>query len=129
MRALERWHHMMKQGSSEGLMELLHEDCVFWSPVVHTPQHGRAITHAYLSAAQKVFSTDFHYVREVVQGDHAILEFECLMDDIKVNGVDMITVRGDQIIEFKVMVRPLKAVNKVHEKMMAMLEQMKAAAG
>lgn len=125
MKALERWHSMMESGSSDGLMDLLHEDCVFWSPVVHTPQRGRMISHAYLAAAQKVFNTDFHYVREVVQGDHAILEFECVMDDVKINGVDMITAQGDQIIEFKVMIRPLKAVNKVHEKMMAMLEQMK----
>ena len=127
MRALDRWHQMMEQGSSEGLMELLHEDCVFWSPVVHTPQRGRAISYAYLAAAQQVFNQDFHYVREVVQGDHAILEFECVMDDVKINGVDMITVQGDQIIDFKVMVRPLKAVNAVWKQMGEMLEQLKAA--
>ncbi len=128
MKALDRWHELMERGTSEGLRELLHEDCVFWSPVVHTPQQGRDISFAYLSAAQQVFNNDFRYVREVVQDNHAILEFECVMDDIKINGVDMITAEGDQIIEFKVMIRPLKAVNKVHEKMMAMLEQMKAAA-
>jgi len=127
VKALERWHALMEKNSDEGLWDLLHPDCVFWSPIVHTPQKGRQITHAYLSAAQRVFSDGFHYVREIVDGDHAVLEFECVMDGIAVNGVDMITVEGDQIIEFKVMVRPLKAVNKVHEKMMAMLEQMKAS--
>lgn len=126
MKALKRWHELMKSGQSEGLRDLLHEDCVFWSPVVHTPQRGRAISYAYLSAAQQVFSTDFHYVREVVDGNHAVLEFECTMDDITINGVDMITAHGDQIIEFKVMIRPLKAVHKVHEKMQSMLEAMKA---
>lgn len=126
MEALDRWHALMESGSNDGLWELLAEDCVFLSPVVHTPQRGRAICHAYLSAAQQVFNQDFRYVREVVQGNHAILEFECVMDDIQINGVDMITADGDQITEFKVMVRPLKAVNKVHEKMMAMLEAMKA---
>lgn len=126
MKALDRWHDMMGKGTSDGLWDLLHEDCVFWSPVVHTPQRGREISFAYLSAAQQVFNSDFKYVREVVQGNNAVLEFECVMDDILVNGVDMITAEGDQIIDFKVMIRPLKGVNKVHQKMMDMLEQMKA---
>ncbi len=124
---LDKWRTMMKAHSTEGLWDLLHPDCVFFSPVVHTPQRGRDITFAYLSAAQQVFNTDFHYVREVVEENHAVLEFECLMDDISINGVDMITAQDGQIIEFKVMVRPLKAVNKVHEKMMAMLDKMQKA--
>jgi hypothetical protein len=66
-------------------------------------------------------------VREVRDGDVAVLEFECSLDGIRVNGIDMIQVVDDQIIEFKVMVRPLKAVNKVHEKMMSMLEEFKNA--
>lgn len=125
----DRWHTVMSQGTTLGLWDLLHEECVFWSPVVHTPQRGREISFAYLSAAHQVFNTDFRYVREVIQGDVGILEFECTMDDIAINGVDMITVKQDQIIEFKVMIRPLKAVNKVHQQMMAMLEHMKAQAG
>ena len=128
MKALETWHRMMANHSHEGLWDLLHPECTFWSPVVHTPQRGRDITFAYLSAAQQVFNTDFRYVREVVQGNHAILEFECVMDDIAINGVDMITMDDAVITDFKVMVRPLKAVNKVHEKMMAMLEQMQRKA-
>jgi hypothetical protein len=124
---LDRWHDIMSTGSHDALFELLHPDCVFWSPVVHTPQRGRDITFAYLSAAQKAFSDDFHYVRKVLDGDNAVLEFECMMGDISVNGIDMIKVQGDQIIDFKVMVRPLKAVNRVHENMMAMLEAMKQA--
>jgi len=75
-----------------------------------------------------VFNTDFRYVREVVQGNNAVLEFECMMDNIAINGVDMLTMDEDVITDFKVMVRPLKAVNKVHEKMMAMLEQMHPSA-
>lgn len=125
----DRWHTVMSQGTTLGLWDLLHEECVFWSPVVHTPQRGREISFAYLSAAHQVFNTDFRYVREVIQGDVGILEFECMMDDIAINGVDMITAKQDQIIEFKVMIRPLKAVNKVYQQMMAMLEHMKAQAG
>jgi hypothetical protein len=82
----------------------------------------------YLSAAGQVFDTDFRYVREVRDGDSAVLEFECTMDGIHVNGIDMIQAANGQITEFKVMVRPLKAVNKVHERMMRMLEKLKASA-
>ncbi len=116
----------MASGSSDGLYALLAEDCVFWSPVVHTPQAGRDLCFAYLSAAQRAFATDFQYLREIIQGDNAVLEFSCTMDGTIVNGVDMITARDGQIVDFKVMVRPLQAVNKVHEQMMAMLEKMRA---
>ena len=128
MTVIERWHQIMASGSLEGLPDLLAPDCVFWSPVVHTPQRGRDITLMYLGAAQQVLNEDFHYVREVVSGDSAVLEFECVVDSIQINGIDMIRFDDDHIVDFKVMVRPLKAINKLHEKMMAMLEQMKARA-
>ncbi|NDH38859.1 MAG: nuclear transport factor 2 family protein [Gammaproteobacteria bacterium] len=121
-KVMERWHAVMESQSTEGLWDLLAPDCVFWSPVVHTPQQGREITFKYLSAASHVFGNDFRYAREVIGNNLAVLEFECLIDDIKINGVDMIEVEGGRIVDFKVMVRPLKAVNKVHERMMAMLE-------
>ena len=124
---IDRWHGMMVHGTTAGLYDLLAPDCVFWSPVVHTPQQGRDVTYMYLSAAGQVFDTDFRYVREVRDGDSAVLEFECTLDGIHVNGIDMIQSVSGQITEFKVMVRPLKAVNKVHEKMMAMLEALKHA--
>ena len=99
-------------------------DVVFYSPVVHTPQVGKAITKKYLSAASQVFFNDtFHYARELM-GDHdAVLEFELESEGIKINGVDLIK-RNDagKIVEFKVMLRPLKAVNLIHEKMGAMLQ-------
>ncbi len=127
MNGLERWHHVMKEGDMETLYDLLHPDCVFISPVVHTPQEGREITFAYLRAANKALSEDFQYVREVVQDNYAVLEFTVKVDGIFVNGVDIITFEGDQIVEFKVMVRPLKAVNAVWKQMGEMLEQLKAA--
>ena len=127
MNGLERWHHVMKRGDMEALYDLLRPDCVFISPVVHTPQEGREITYAYLRAANKALSEDFQYVREVVQDNHAVLEFTVNVDGIFVNGVDIITFEGDQIVEFKVMVRPLKAVNAVWKQMGEMLERLKAA--
>ena len=124
---IDRWHDMMSASSHGGLFGLLAEDCIFWSPVVHTPQRGRDITYLYLSAASQVFGGDFRYVSEMIDGSRAVLEFTCTIDDIQINGVDIIQVRDRQISEFKVMVRPLKAVNKVHERMMSMLENLKAS--
>lgn len=106
---------------------MLHLDCVFISPVVHTPQQGREITYAYLRAANKALSEDFQYTREVVKDNHAVLEFTVKVDGIFANGVDIITFEGDKIVELKVMVRPLKAVNAVWKQMGKMLEQLKAA--
>jgi hypothetical protein len=124
--AFDSWIKMMETGSHEGLWELLDPDCVFWSPIVHTPQEGRPISHAYLAAAGHVFNEGFHYTNSVIDGDHGVFEFECLMDGINVNGVDIITQRDNLIIEFKVMVRPLKAINMVHQKMMAILQETKS---
>ena len=124
---IDRWHDMMSGSSHDGLLGLLAEDCIFWSPVVHTPQRGRDITYLYLSAASQVFGGDFRYVSEMVDGSRAVLEFTCSIDEIQINGVDIIQVRDRQICEFKVMVRPLKAVNKVHERMMSMLDHLKAS--
>ena len=73
MTGLERWHHVMREGDMNVLYDLLHPDCIFLSPVVHTPHVGRDITYAYLRAANKALSEDFQYVREVTQGNHAIL--------------------------------------------------------
>ena len=124
----ERWLGMMETGSQDGLWDLLDPDCVFWSPVVHTPQQGRPVSHAYLSAAGAVFNSGFRYTRQVVDGEHGVFEFECEIDGIHINGIDMITMRDGRIVEFKVMVRPLKAINMVHQKMMAALQQMQSQA-
>ena len=128
-KGLAQWHSVIEGGSSqEALTAIIHEDAVFHSPVVHTPQEGRAITVAYLSAAgQTLGNPSFRYLREVVGGDTAVLEFQTEMEGIQVNGIDMITFDEDgMIIDFKVMVRPLKAVNKVWEMMGRQLEKAKA---
>lgn len=97
---------------------------VFFSPVVHTPQRGRPVTTLYLSAAFKVFfNQSFHYVRELVGTHDAVLEFEVEIDGIAVNGVDMIKWNEQgKIVEFKVMIRPLKAINLIHQKMGELLK-------
>ena len=141
MSAIEKWHDIMKSGGSnakEKLDNLLHDDVVFYSPVVFTPQKGKDITKLYLAAASGVFSTDnktpnsekkeskFKYVKEVVTGNTACLEFETEMNGIYVNGIDLISWDDEEkITEFKVLIRPLQAVNTIHEMMGKMLDQLK----
>ncbi len=126
---LKLWHAHMEEKSKSGLSDQLADDAVFHSPVVHTPQAGKPIVMAYLSAADVVLGNDsFRYVREIVdeKANMAMLEFELELDGIHVNGVDIISWNDDgKIQDFKVMVRPLKAINKVWEEMGKMLETMK----
>jgi hypothetical protein len=109
---------------------LLADDVVFHSPVVHTPQRGKAITRLYLAGAMHVLNTPhFHYEREIVGERDALLEFVTELDGLVINGVDLIRWNdAGQIIDFKVMVRPLKAVNMVHQKMGEMLQRLKPPA-
>jgi hypothetical protein len=127
MNTLELWHDIMQARDPGRLDEILAPDCVFLSPIVHSPQEGRELTKFYLTGAFNVFNDSFHYVKEVVTPQHAVLEFNCDMDGIVINGVDIMTFdETGKIIEFKVMVRPLKAVNLLHARMKAMLEQLSA---
>ncbi len=122
--AIQAWHQVVQTRDGAALAQLLAEDVVFESPVVHTPQNGKAITLAYLRAAMNVLNNDsFHYRNEWVGPQSAVLEFESTVEGIVINGVDMISWNVDgQINHFKVMVRPLKAVNKLHELMARMLQ-------
>ena len=121
--ALDAWHHMVRTNDPSGLSDLVAEDAVFHSPVVHSAQHGRKLTVMYLSAAFQVFfNPTFRYVREIVGPTDAMLEFETEIDGILVNGVDIITWNdAGRIVAFKVMVRPLKGMNIIHQKMGEML--------
>lgn len=126
---LKIWHAHIKDKSESGLSDQIADDAVFHSPVVHTPQTGKPIVMAYLTAADVVLGNDsFRYVREIVDENvnMAMLEFELELDGIHVNGVDIISWNDEgKIQDFKVMVRPLKAINKVWEEMGKMLETMK----
>ena len=122
--ALETWHRLVRTQDQSGLNALLAEDAVFYSPVVHTPQRGRKLAAWYLGAASHVFfNPTFRYVREIVGPSDAMLEFETEIDGVLVNGIDLIKWNdAEQIVEFKVMLRPLKAINVVHQRMAAMLQ-------
>ena len=141
-KCIEDWHRNLRGELPGGLDALLADDVVFYSPIVFTPQKGKDITKLYLKAASGTFGgsagkkegdaerravgAEFHYSKEVLSGHHAVLEFETEVGGKYVNGVDIITCNDEgRIVEFRVMVRPLQAVNLLHQKMAAMLERMK----
>ena len=126
---LAEWHTLATAPDPERLARLVAQDAVFHSPVVHTPQEGRALVVSYLSAAAATLGQgQFRYVRELVDGQNVMLEFTCVLDGIQVNGVDIIRFdEAGMIADFKVMIRPIKAVNKVWEMMAAQLEKASAS--
>tara|TARA_B100000029_G_scaffold514459_1_gene617401 strand:- start:2883 stop:3311 length:429 start_codon:yes stop_codon:yes gene_type:complete len=141
MNAVEKWYEVMKSNNLDLLDNLLADDVIFYSPVVFTPQKGKEITKMYLMAAEGVFgsnqnqdrnesnedkSSKFKYTKEIIGETSALLEFETEMEGIYINGVDILSWnKEEKITEFKVLVRPLQAVNMLHQKMQAMLENLK----
>jgi len=122
-RTIKSWHQAIENISEEALAEVLADDVVFHSPVVHTPQEGKKRTSMYLESALSVLKNEaFVYKREVLDGMNAMLEFSTEIDGIIINGVDIIRCdeRG-KIVDFKVMIRPLQAINLVHKKVGEML--------
>ena len=123
---IDAWHALAKARSPRALAALLADDVVFHSPVVHTPQRGRALATQYLSAALMILGNEsFRYVREIRGERDAVLEFELELDGVQVNGVDLIRWNeADRIDDFKVMIRPFKAIQAVQQKMAELLAQM-----
>lgn len=121
----DRWHQCIKDRDQKLLFELLAPDAVFHSPIVWTPQEGKPLVGMYLMGAFYVLANEsFHYVRELHDDKHSILEFQTVVDGITIEGVDMLTWNeSGQIVDFKVMIRPLKAIQLVHQKMAAALQQ------
>ena len=133
-KVIEQWHAYLRGELAGGLDELLDDDVVFYSPIVYTPQAGKEITKLYLQAAGQTLPGEkssaggsaFRYTKQVLAGDTAVLEFETTVEGKYVNGVDIIRANeAGRIVEFRVMIRPLQAVNLVHQQMARMLESMK----
>lgn len=138
---INKWHAYLRGQLQGGLDELLDDDVVFYSPIVYTPQKGKAITTLYLQAAGVTLPDDsaastsgvpstggFHYTKQVLGDDAAVLELETRIEGKYVNGVDIIRCNDEgRIVEFRVMIRPLQAVNLVHRKIAETLERMKPA--
>ena len=125
-KGLDTWHQFIETRDLNQLDEFLADDVILYSPVVFTPIEGKFFVKMYLMAAEQIIANDqFEYVRELTSENDAFLEFKTSIDGITVEGIDMIRFneRG-QVLSLKVMLRPLKAVNKVHEKMGEFLEKM-----
>jgi len=124
---LEQWYLGYRSENPDFLELILDESVVFTSPIVFKPIQGKEMTKMYLMGAGITFNMDkFSYVREVVDGLDTILEFETFIDDIAVNGVDMIRWNEEgKIVDFKVMVRPLQAIHILQQKMSEALESFK----
>jgi len=127
--AIDGWHAIVRSRDTADLNTLLANDVVFESPVVHTPQHGKVVTSLYLTCAMEVLNNGtFKYLNEWPGESSSVLEFQSTCDGILINGVDIITWNKDsKIVHFKVMIRPLKAVNKLHEMMGQMLARKKSS--
>lgn len=124
--AIRRWHEIVAARDGAGLDELIAADATFYSPIVHTPQRGKGAVKLYLNAALATFGGEhFHYVSEWFGPESAALEFMTRIDEIEIDGVDLIGWNeSGKIVSFKVMIRPLKAIQIVHQKMGAMLAAM-----
>ncbi|MDN5767979.1 MAG: nuclear transport factor 2 family protein [Humibacillus sp.] len=126
--ALNRWHEVVESRDPVGLPALIAEDAVFRSPAVHTPQEGRDTTVAYLTAAFRVLGPGLVYEREWLADDSAVLQFRTTVGDFDVHGVDIITWNADgQIVDFTVLVRPVKALHAVIDRLGAELMAMRAS--
>lgn len=126
MTPLQRWHEVVRTRNPALLNQVLADDAVFHSPILYRPQQGRDLVALYLTGAMHVIANpSFRYVREVVDGRNAVLEFETEVDEVHVNGVDLITWNEQGLIsDFKVMLRPLKAINVVQRRMAELLERL-----
>ncbi|WP_084371989.1 nuclear transport factor 2 family protein [Reichenbachiella faecimaris] len=124
---LAQWHQMLETKDISLLEQIIDDNCVFHSPIVFKPQEGRRLTLMYLTAAFQMFNEAvyFKYIKKIVQEQNAMLEFNAEIDGILIDGIDLITWSdAGQITEFKVMVRPLKAIDLIKEKMLAQLTNM-----
>jgi hypothetical protein len=121
--ALARWRAIAASHDAGALDALLADDVVFLSPVVHKPQVGKALTKAYLAAAASALGNDaFRFVGEWTGESSGVLEFVTVVDGVEINGVDIIAWNeAGAITQFKVMVRPLKAIDRLRELMAAKL--------
>ena len=124
---ISKWHEVVKNRDYNLLTEILHNDVIFYSPVVYSPQRGKDITLKYLAAASEVFnSSNFQYIKEINNKKFASLEFTLTIDDTEINGIDLISWDDAGLItEFKVFIRPLQGVNLIHKLMQQMLENFK----
>lgn len=123
---MKAFRDLIESGDVSGLESLLAPEVRFTSPVAFKPYDGVPLVAAILRGAFRVFE-DFTYVREVSDGSDSVLEFTATVNGLAINGVDIIHVNADGLIDdFKVMVRPLSAATALSERMAVEFAQIAA---
>jgi hypothetical protein len=119
---LQRWHDLVESRDPSRLPGLIADDAVFHSPAVHTPQAGRERVTLYLAGAIQVLGSTVTYHDEWVRERDAVLRFTSEVDGLHIEGVDIIRWDDDgQILDFTVMIRPIKALQAVMAEMLKQL--------
>ena len=126
LKGLDIWHDFVINKNHDNLSDFIDENAILYSPIVFKPIEGNFMVSMYLMAAAKIIGNEnFKYVREVCDDENAMLEFVTEIKGISVEGIDMIKfTKEGKLKEIKVMIRPLKAVNIVHQKMGEYLQKM-----
>jgi hypothetical protein len=121
---LARWHAMIEGDDLTEVAELLHPEAEFSSPAYWKPYPGAGAVAHVLQTATSIFE-DFAYHRGFATGDGygVVLEFSARLDDLQLKGIDMIAFDGSGLItRFEVMIRPMKSLIAVAERMRASVD-------
>ncbi len=110
-RTLDGWHRFVASGDRDLLASLR-------SPFVQSPIPGRAAALLVLTTVVQIFE-NFRYHRTFIAGPHdAALEFAANIGKWQLKGIDLIKFNeAGEMIEFEVMVRPIKALAALGEEM------------
>ena len=117
-RTLDGWHRFVASADRDLLASLLSEHIVFRSPFLQSPISGRAATLLVLTTVVQIFE-NFRYHRTFVGGSHDVaLEFSANIGKWQLKGVDLVKFNeAGEMIEFEVMIRPIKALQALGEEM------------
>jgi hypothetical protein len=110
----------VESGDMDSAVALLADDVVFHSPIVFADYRGRDAVAPILHGVSTVFE-DFRYTAEYASDDGHVLAFSARVGDRAIEGVDILRIAGDAIVEFTVMVRPYSAATALRERMAALL--------
>jgi hypothetical protein len=115
---LKQWHRFVATADEALLTSLLAENVVFHSPALQSPIQGRDAAVLVLTTVVKIFE-NFNYRRNFIAGPcDAALEFSANVGKWKLKGLDLITFNdAGELVEFEVMIRPLKALQVLAEEM------------
>ena len=121
---VDAWHLSLEKNDPSILYDVLDDSFKFYSPAVFKSKE-KYMGFIYLMAASQTFlNNNFSYKRQIIDKDNAVLEFECIINDVAINGVDLFKWNNDnKFTEMKVMIRTEKALDAVKSEMTKHLMQ------